>query len=351
MDLRLILNTCCPEVPYDQRHDSCGKEEIESTRCVLCWKSCSCMLVYFSRFPRASILNTCCFRLYRKAGTYCRPTESFKAYLTCRRFASLWMSRASSMLTLIQKIIWPFTSCRITLSPLQKCWFLPQTSANIFLRLVPKHPEHPIWSSVSMEDCSWELLVCTPPTPLHLIRSCYRDEDGANIEIAEEVRCLYAHCDCDLPWHIGIRLERAMFVSWFSASFFTRSSPTLFIQSSSVIWPPLWKNCDTNICTTLSRSKKNVLLWQMCSTKSQLVFLAIVEYMSRECLVCSRYMLSSNSPLASRLLNTIRQGDYYLLSDDFDSCELKVVINVDCSYWYPSLRYRGTGYGWWGLSR
>jgi len=254
------------------------------------------------------------------------------------------------MLTLIQKIIWPFTSCRITLSPSQKCWFLPQTSANIFLQLVPKHPEHPIWSSVSMEDCSWELLVCTPPTPLHLIRSCYRDEDGANIEIAEEVRCLYALwlrftltywnkvgesnvCElvfCFFLYHIKSYIVYTVF--------FGHLTPAVEELRYQHLYHPV------------PIEEKCPALANVLDQVSAGLFGDSGIYEPWVSFVCSRYMLCSNSPLMSRLLNTIRQGDYYLLSDDFDSCELKVVVNVDCSYWYPSLRYRGTGYGGWGLS-
>ena len=33
-----------------------------------------------------------------------------------------------------------------------------------------------------------------------------------------------------------------------------------------------------------------------------------------------------------RLLNTIRQSDYYLLTEDFDSCELPPSLDVDVAF-------------------
>lgn len=53
--------------------------------------------------------------------------------------------------------------------------------------------------------------------------------------------------------------------------------------------------------------------------------------------------LLSDPILSLRLLNTIRQGDYYLITEDFDSCTYAFLPWICCLFIFPFHPYRYPG--------
>ena len=82
--------------------------------------------------------------------------------------------------------------------------------------------------------------------------------------------------------------------------------------------------------TARYRLKRNVQHSHMYSTLSRLARLAETACTNRE------YPQNSHTRIAltrrsDRLLNTVRQGDYYILTDDFDACESELTRQYSMS--------------------
>lgn len=172
-----------------------------------------------------------------------------------------------------------------------------------------------------MEGCSWGLLVRFH-FKLHVgVRNGWFSMiDGANIEIAEEVG---EDNVCELVGFVMNRQRDWYNLLKFSSDIWRR---TVYISNYKFNLPWLSpsftvpsRTWDTNISTMASRSSRNAPLLLLSFNIFLVVLLAMAEFMSRTLRV-SFLRLSLTILFYYRLLNTIRQSDYYLITDDFDSC-------------------------------
>jgi hypothetical protein len=88
--------------------------------------------------------------------------------------------------------------------------------------------------------------------------------------------------------------------------------------------------CGISTHTTRYQLNRNAQPSHVYSTLSRLACLAATACTSRE------YPLDSRARIAltqcpDRLLNTVRQGDFYILTDDFDACESFRELRWKCS--------------------
>lgn len=98
-------------------------------------------------------------------------------------------------------------------------------------------------------------------------------------------------------------------------------SDSLFLSNPGSSLQSRISDTNTGITTSISRSVR--LLWPSFLTKSVVGDSATDLSMNRMSPYFSTLEDSSwtNTTLISRLLDTIRQNDYYLVGDDFDSCK------------------------------
>ncbi len=178
-------------------------------------------------------------------------------------------------------------SCRTTQFLLRKFSSLPRTSRNTFLQPAQRHLARLTWNFALLVDCS--LVLGTV--------------DGANIEIAEEVG---EDNVCALQFFPTVRL--LISVCWYGACSLLWTSHAGYrgFAVSTHIPPDTGRR---EVAGPRKCSQHGLLghirrRWRVWAVSDLWTSLTRIELTQR----------------ADRLLNTVRQGDFYILTDDFDSC-------------------------------
>ena len=123
----------------------------------------------------------------------------------------------------------------------------------------------------------------------------------------------------------------------------------LILVFNSLLWTPDSRRWGFKIPAQVSPCPNRTKVSSSCSCVRYCVLRTLRGWRSLWT-VCYSWLgsLRSSSMCISslpRLLNTIRQGDYYILTDDFDSCASSPEFLLFCD-WFFNIRHSLPGNGW-----